>query len=131
MTNELAIVSDNWMELAAAGRELPVPFAQSIFLGECRLDGTTEIDDILIKTQALVEGTALQLRREKAGVSSPHAIAVLTAAGDRIGWLPKKCGCIPARLMDGGKRLTAKLVSKTLEDHLLKLRVGIYFEDFR
>ena len=40
------------------------------------------------------------------------AIRVETAAGERIGWVPKKHNDVLARLMDAGKLLVAKVTYK-------------------
>lgn len=129
MANELAIVADNWLELTAPGKELPVPFAHEIFLQECHVAGTMHVDDVLIKTDDVGVGSQLLLRREPTNEYDSGAIAVYTAKGDRIGWVPKKHNPVFSRLMDGGKLLIAKVVSKELEDHWLNLRMGIYLKD--
>ncbi len=57
------------------------------------------------------------------------AIRVETAAGERIGWVPKKRNDVLARLMDAGKLLVAKVVHKELEDHWLNMRIEIFLKD--
>lgn len=129
MGNELAIAADNWLTLTASEQELPVPFAHEIFLQECHVAGILHVDDILIKTEEIRVGSPLQLRREPTNEYDAAAIAVVTAKGDHIGWVPKRHNPVLARLMDAGKLLVAKVASKELNYHWLNLRMGIYLKD--
>ena len=119
MANEVAVVKDNWPDLANRLKDLPVPFQQDIFLQECHVAGTMHIDDILVKAKDVAVGTSLVLRREPANEHDELAILVETADGEKLGYVPRKHNPILARLMDAGKLLTAKVVHKELEDHWL------------
>ena len=57
------------------------------------------------------------------------AILVETAAGEKLGYVPRRHNPILARLMDAGKLLTAKVVHKELEDHWLNIRIAIDMKD--
>ena len=63
MANELATVEENWLELAGKFKDLPMPFEKTVFLTECHLAGTECIEDELVKTYDVEEGTELVLRR--------------------------------------------------------------------
>lgn len=129
MANEITVVRDNWMELADHFRNLPMPFQQEVFLKDCHVAGTMHVDDVLIKTADVTEGSVLSFRREPENEYDELAIAVLNAKGERIGWVPRKHNEVFARLMDAGKLLVAKVSHKELEDHWLNLRIGIYLKE--
>lgn len=129
MENELTLIKDNWLELVGPGKDLPVPFVREIFLQECHVAGTMHVDDILVKTKDLAIDSELRLRREPDNPCDDLAIAVETAAGDRIGYVPKKYNPPYARLMDAGKLLVARVAHKELEDHWLNIRISIILRD--
>ena len=129
MTNELAIIEKNWLTLADHAQELPVPFEQTIFLTECHLAGTAEIEDMLVKAKNVDAGTELVLKRTEADVEDGCAIAARTAAGVLIGYVPRRHGAVMARLMDAGKNLSAKVVGKELEGHWLDVTVSIEMKE--
>ena len=129
MANEVAIVKENWPDLANRLNVLPVPFQQEIFLQECHVAGTMHVDDILIKAKDVAVGTTLVLRREPKNEHDELAILVETAAGEKLGYVPRKHNPILARLMDAGKQLTAKVVHRELEDHWLNIRIAIDMKD--
>ena len=87
MANELAVVEQGWVELAGKLKDIPMPFEQTVFLAECHLAGTAEIDDMLVKTQGVGKGTELVLKRTSADAEDFRAIEVLTADGDVIGYV--------------------------------------------
>lgn len=129
MSNELAVIEKNWLSLAGQGGDFPVPFEQTIFLDECHVARTMHVDDILIKTKDVTAGTALVLKREPKNEHDKLAILVETAAGEKLGYVPRKHNPVLARLMDAGKLLTAKVVQKKLEDHWLNIRIAIDMKD--
>ena len=61
MANELATVEENWLELAGKFKNLPMPFEKSVFLAECHLAGTAEIDDMLVVTLDIKLGSPIVL----------------------------------------------------------------------
>ena len=129
MANELAIIEKNWLALADHAKELPVPFEQTIFLTECNLAGTAEIEDMLVKAQNIDSGTELVLKRTEADVEDGRAIAAQTPAGVLIGYVPRRYGTVMARLMDAGKNLSAKVVGKELEGHWLDVKISIEMKE--
>ena len=125
MTNELAVVEDNWLDLAGQTQNLPMTFEQTIFLTECHLAGTDRIDDMLVRTKDVEAGTALVLRRMAKDVADERAVAVRTEGGVLLGYLPRRHSAVMARLMDAGKCLSATVVGKELEGHWLDITVSI------
>lgn len=125
MANELAVVEQGWVELAGKLKDIPMPFGQTVFLAECHLAGTAEIDDMLVKTQSVGKGTELVLKRTPADAEDFRAIEVLTADGDVIGYVPRRHAAVMARLMDAGKALSAKVTGKKLMGHWLDVSVSI------
>lgn len=125
MANELAVVEENWLDLAGKFKDLPMPFEQTVFLTECHLAGTAEIDDMLVKTHNVEAGTPLVMKRMPTDAQDARAIAALTAAGDIVGYVPRRYAAVFARLMDAGKALSAKVTEKSLLGHWLDLAVAI------
>ena len=128
MATELTVVKDNWLALVN-DTTLPKPFQQEIFLQECHVAGTMHVDDVLVKTAEVGVGSLLTLRRDPKNEHDALAISVVTAAGEHIGWVSRKYNQPYARLMDAGKLLVAKVVSKEVEDDWLNLRIRIYLKD--
>lgn len=129
MANDIAIVKDNWLDLADRLKDMPMPFQRDIFLLECHVAGTMHVDDILVKTKDIDVNTALLLKREGENENDGLAILVETVGGEKLGYVPRSHNTILARLMDAGKLLTAKVVRKELEDHWLNIRIEIYMKD--
>ena len=111
------------------GKDAAAPKKPGIFLIECRIAGTSHVDDIVGKMSSVTTGARLELRRDKTNAWDSDAIAVLNADGNRIGFLPQKQNSILSRLMDGGKSLYAIVVSKKSEDKFFNVTVGVYLED--
>ena len=129
MANDVAIVKDNWLDLAERLKDMPMPFQRDIFLLECHVARTMHIDDILVKTKGVDDGAALVLKREPENENDGLAILVETVGGEKLGYVPRRHNPVLARLMDAGKLLAAKVVRKELEGHLLNICIEIYMKD--
>ena len=129
MANELAIVEENWLELAGKFKDLPMPFARTIFLTECHLAGTAEIEDMLVRAKNVIKGSALTLKRNATDAQDAKAVSVLADDGVLVGYVPRRYAAIMARLMDAGKALSAKVTEKSLENHWLDLIVAIEMKE--
>ena len=125
MANELATVEENWLELAGKFKDLPMPFERTVFLTECHLAGTAEIDDMLIRTKNVTKGSALTLKRNATDAQDAKAVSVLADDGVLVGYVPRRYAAIMARLMDAGKALSARVTEKSLENHWLDLSISI------
>lgn len=129
MANELAIIEKNWLTLADHIKEVPAPFEQTVFLTECSLAGTIEIEDVLVKTQNVDTGTELVLKRSAAEVQDVQAVAVRTKGDVLLGYVPRRYSAVMARLMDAGKNLSAKVVGKELDGHWLDIKISIEMKE--
>ena len=129
MANELAVIEDNWLELAGKYKDLPMPFEQTVFLAECHLAGTELIEDMVVKTENVDAGTPLTLKRTNVDAEDDQAIAALTAAGDIVGYVPRRYAALMARLMDAGKALAAKVTDKVLAGHWIDISVAIEMKE--
>lgn len=130
MANDLVILKEHWLELSARLKDLPGPFQQEIFLEEVDVAGTSHIEDIEAKTADLNENSILMLLRDSSNEYDDCAIAVITEKGDRIGWVPMDENSIFSRLMDAGKLLYARVVSKKMiRNAWLKMSIKIFMRD--
>ena len=129
MANEIAVIEKNWLSIAGQAADLPVPFEQTVFLTDCHLAGTEEIDDILVKTQDVDAGTPLVLKRAAVDAADARAVSAETQSGTYLGYVPRRYGAVMARLMDAGKQLNAKVVGKELEGHWLDITVSLEMKE--
>ena len=129
MANEVAVIEKNWLSIAGQAADLPVPFEQTVFLTDCHLAGTEEIDDILVKTQDVDAGTPLVLKRTAVDAADARAVSAETQSGTCLGYVPRRYGAVMARLMDAGKQLNAKVVGKELEGHWLDITVSLEMKE--
>ena len=108
---------------------VPAPFQSKIVLIEdMRIAGTMHvrgIDDIVDKLDV---DTDLRLEREPDNLADAWAIKVY-AGESRIGYVPADCNEILARLMDGGKALSAKLIGKEKLGTWNKLHMEVSLDD--
>src|SRR5437868_6119919 len=113
MTNSLALNAGLMSLLNRTGTaaDLPQPFARDIILLECHVAGTAYRDLNAIEL-TLHTGDELTLRREPGNEHDGLAIQILTASGAHLGYVPRAKNETPARLMDAGKFLFAKLTEK-------------------
>ena len=112
-----------------AGAPIPVPFARDIMLASMRVAGAAyyEARDAADGMRA---GQRLSLRREPGNPHDGLAIEVLESGGRKLGYLPRSCNEIPARLMDAGKRLFLRLESVTQHEAWMEIQVTLYMEDY-
>lgn len=131
MGNELQLVTSNWIELSDNIGKLPAPFEQEIFLMHCKVAGTTYAGDVAGKTEKMVPGDTLLLRRDVSNKYDSHAIAVLTEGEERIGWVPQRENAVISRLMDSGKMLFGRLESKDPPGKTgwMKIKIAVYMRD--
>ena len=114
---------------AGAPLSVPVPFQNRIVLIEdTRVAGTTHIRGIDGIVEGLEIGMDLRLEREPGNLADCWAIRVY-AGDDRIGFVPADCNEILARLMDGGKALSAKLIGQEKLGNWNKLHMEVSLDD--
>ena len=108
---------------------VPVPFQNKIVLIEdTRIAGTTHIHGIDAIVKGLDIGMALRLEREPDNLADDWAIKVF-ANDTRIGYVPADLNEILARLMDGGKALSATLTAKEKIGNWNKLHIEVSLDD--
>ncbi len=74
-------------------------------------------------------GQRLVLRRQPENRYDALAIEVLGPEGHKLGYVPRRRNEIPARLMDAGKRLSARTESIAKRGNWLHVQVSLYLED--
>ncbi len=106
---------------------LALPFKNTIYLQSVRVAGMKYyVKDGFI----LLEGDKIKLKREPDNVYDKYAIELFTVKGEKIGYIPAKTNKIFARLMDGGKMLTAEV--RTVDYYFEKLQevwIRIFLND--
>ena len=114
---------------AGASLSVPVPFQNKIVLiDETRVAGTTHVHGIDGIVEGLEVGMGLRLEREPGNLADSWAIRVY-AGDERIGFVPADCNEVLARLMDGGKALSAKLTGKEKVGNWNKLHMEVSLDD--
>ena len=96
-------------DAAGAPLSVPIPFQNKIVL----------IEDTRI---------AVRLEREPGNLADTWAIRVFSGE-QRIGYVPADCNEVLARLMDGGKALSAKLTGKEKVGNWNKLHMEVSLDD--
>ena len=112
-----------------AGAPIPVPFARDVMLASMHVAGAAfyAAQDAADGMRA---GQRLSLRREPGNPHDGLAIEVLESGGRKLGYLPRSCNEIPARLMDAGKRLFLRLESIAKHEAWVEIQVTLYMEDY-
>lgn len=102
-----ALISAPWVLLMGGGFAAAKPEGtRAVSLCRCAIAGFQYYQgQALLPT--LVTGQTLVVQREPDNPHDPLAIAVHTAAGGKLGFLPRRLNEIPAALMDSGRNLTA------------------------
>lgn len=100
--------------LHGKGGELvvPKPFEKDIFLFDTHVAGTSHIEGIEELEPHLNINDRLDFFREPDNRYDKEAIAIKTAGGVKIGYVPKQDNVIFARLMDAGKLLFGRISGK-------------------
>lgn len=106
-----------------------IPFDQDIMLARLHVAGTCYYE-AQEAAGSLSPGQRFALRREPGNAHDGFAIEVLAAEGRKLGYLPRRCNEIPARLMDAGKRLFVRMESISRRGEWLNIRVSLYMEDY-
>ncbi len=123
-----------WEKIVSAftgsgGGLVPLPHIHEIFLIDCRIAGTTHVEDIDDKTADIDKGTLLMFRREKDNQYDNLAIQILNSKKERIGYVPKAKNEILARLMDAGKLIFGRVEEKEKVDDWIKISIKVFMKD--
>ena len=69
--------------------------------------GAARHHDAALQSDAAAPGSALALRRDAGNEHDPNAIAVDTAAGEQLGWVPRELAAELAPELDAGRAWSA------------------------
>ncbi len=130
MGSELIIGTDDSIALAVNNKndDLLKPLYNEILLFETYLSGTKRLADCSA-IDTLRPGDSLILLR-KNDFLDDFAILVTDDNRRKVGYIAEKDNMVFARLMDAGKRLTAKVKSIDFGEDFDKVRISIYLIDF-
>ena len=108
--------------------ELLKPLSQEIHLFDSYVAGTSHITDKSVLDD-IKEGDMLFLIREDNKFDS-NAIMIMSRDKRKVGYVPEKDNVVFARLMDAGKKLSAKITDIEKKGSFVKIAVSIYLVDF-
>ena len=108
---------------------IPKPFEREIFLFDTHVAGTSHIEGIDELEPHLDVGDRLEFYREPENPHDNMAITIKTAAGDKVGYVPKADNVVFSRLMDAGKLLFARVESKKILNGWLRIKIKIYLHE--
>ena len=130
MADELIKLESGLVSKAAEGGigELLKPLQQEIHLFDSFVAGTTHLADTTVLDE-IKEGDMLFLVREENKFDS-NAIMILSKDKKKVGYVPEKDNIVFARLMDAGKKLSAKITNIEKKGSFTKIAVSIYLVDF-
>jgi len=130
--SDLTVIDDvrkALMRKAFDGQGFPMPFTKEIFLIACHVAGTGYRDIKAFEPELKIDDF-LVLKREPKNPHDAFAIAIFSEGGKKLGYVPKAKNEILARLMDAGKFVFGKLVSKEWVDDWLRIDIRIFMRDF-
>lgn len=130
MANELTKLETGLVgKVAESGvGELLKPLSQEIHLFDSFVAGTSHLADQSVLDE-IAEGDMLFLVREDNKFDS-NAIMLLSKDKKKVGYVPEKDNVVFARLMDAGKKLSAKITKIEKKGSFTKIAVSIYLVDF-
>lgn len=121
-------ITQQLMQQTLTGKAITLPFARDIFLLETHIAGMNYHQAAQLASPCEA-GQILILRREPSNPYDDLAIAVLTLADEKLGYVPRHRNPVLARLMDAGKRLRVS-VAKTGEwQGVPEIRINISLQD--
>ncbi|NLA69774.1 MAG: restriction endonuclease [Clostridiales bacterium] len=113
----------------SGGLTIPKPFEHEIFLFDSYVAGTTHVEGIEELEPHLKIDDKLEFFREPDNSFDPNAIVIRNATGVKVGYVPKADNVVFSRLMDAGKLLFGRIVSKEMQGDWLKLKIKIYLHE--
>ena len=99
-----------------------------VLLARLHVAGTAYYDAEAVADR-LRPGQRLALRRQPENRYDALAIEVLGPEGHKLGYVPRRRNEMPARLMDAGKRLSARAESIAQRGSWLNIQVSLYLDD--
>ena len=108
---------------------VPKPFERDIFLFDTYVAGTGYVEGIEDLEPHLHIDDKLDFFREPDNPYDSKAIVIKTVGGVKIGYVPKADNAIFSRLMDAGKLLFARIVSKGMSGKWLEIAIKVYLHE--
>lgn len=109
---------------------VPKPFSDPICLiPDARVAGTTHVEGIGDIARSLAEGDSLRLERDPKNRNDQWSIRVFDVKGNRLGFVPADVNEIPARLMDGGKRLYGEVTEVGRRGSWWRIGMAVWLDD--
>ena len=130
MANDLTLKTGGLVALSAEKglADMLRPLQREIHLFDTYIAGTTYLNDKSV-LEAAAPGDRLILQREE-NKFDEKAILVLNEKKQKLGYVPEKDNIVFSRLMDAGKLLSAKIVSKEQKGTFTQIRMSIFLIDF-
>lgn len=108
---------------------IPKPFERDIFLFDTHIAGTSFVEGIDELEPHLHPDDRLDFFREPDNPYDPQAIVIKNAHGIKLGYVPRADNVIFSRLMDAGKLLFARIVSKELQGDWWKIEIKVFLHE--
>lgn len=105
------------------------PFQHDILLFETHVAGTTHIEGMDELEKHIHIGDRLEFYRQQDNPYDANAIEIRNDMNVKIGYVPKADNIVFSRLMDAGKLLYGKVISKEILDNWVKIQIEIYLHE--
>ena len=113
---------------ALATRRVRAAAPREILLARMHVAGTAYYDAEAV-VDRLRPGQRLALRRQPRNRHDALAIEVFGPPGHKLGYVPRRRNEMPARLIDAGKRLSARTESIERRRNWLNIQMSLYLDD--
>lgn len=125
-----AVSNQHWLALKGQhqGLSLPEAFAQEIYLMSFPLAGVM-FHAAASGIEASLAGEDLAIVREPDNRHDKYAVGLLTTDGRMLGYIPRDRNRIPARLIDAGKGLRARVKGIRYQESHPEIKVALYMEN--
>ena len=121
--------SGSLLQTLHADLQTPAPYSSDVMLLQTFIAGTTHVAGLEELDSFLRPGDRLELVRIPDNPSDSNAIKIYTRDRVKLGYVPRKENHILARLMDAGKLLYAKILSKQWQGDWLQIEIEVYLTD--
>ena len=105
------------------------PFQRDILLFDTHIAGTTHIEGMDELEKHINIGDRLEFYRQQDNSYDTNAIEIRNDTNVKLGYVPKADNIVFSRLMDAGKLLYGKVISKEILDNWVKIRIEIYLHE--
>ena len=107
----------------AAAREGICLFERSAIAGTRHVEN---IEDLVSRFDA---STRFFLERDRGNLFDEWAVGVFDDQSNRIGYVSCECNEVIARLLDGGKSLSARFAGANRSGRWMRIEMGVYLND--